>query len=217
MAEIESKFVRKSIRVRSCNQCLTCIQVLLIKKIALPVDNHRKLYEKTHEGFTYWQIDFHTIQKSGNVTMCYQVFISTNSTEDLSLNDCDLVKFSKDLPLQLLEESLMFENVWHIQSEAVCSCSFRHLSSIELAFGEPEDWCPEEYTHIEATKKFTQILRAMLERGIKLDCINIWQDDTLKLDEIPSMEVDLSTMKDTEFRFFENYHLSSNTLHNKDI
>ncbi len=142
----------------------------------------------------------------GDFTMCYQVFLSTDTNEDLSVNDCDLVKFSKDFPFKLSEGTLKYENLWHVQSEAVCSCSFRHLSSTELGFGEPEDWYPEEDEFIEATEKFTQIIRAMLKRNIKVDCVDIWQDDTLKLNELPSMDVDLSTIKDTEFRFFENYY-----------
>lgn len=142
--------------------------------------------------------------------MCYQVFLSTNTEDDLSVNDSELIKFSKDLPFHPPLNTLLYENLWHIQSEAVCSCSFRHLhvSSTELGFSEPVDWYPEENDHIEATAQFTSIIRELLARKVELDCVDLWQDEPLEFGSLPSIEIDLSIMSDTEFRFFENHHFT---------
>ena len=49
----------------------------------------------------------------------------------------------------------------HVGSKSGCSCTFRHLYSIELGFGEPVDWYPEEPDAIEATIQLASTIRRL--------------------------------------------------------
>jgi hypothetical protein len=79
--------------------------------------------------------------------MCYQLVLSTDSPEDLSRHDDDArVTFTRELPGVPEEALLAYPHRWFVGSRHGCSCGFRHLhvSSVELGFGEPVDWYPEE-------------------------------------------------------------------------
>jgi hypothetical protein len=86
--------------------------------------------------------------------MCYAVYISTDSTEDLSKRNSELVRFEKvtDPNADPCTRLLDLPNQWYVGSKTGCSCTFRHLMSVKLGFGEPEDWYPEEQDDVDATK-----------------------------------------------------------------
>ena len=111
-----------------------------------------------------------------------------------------------ELPFELQKETPKYGNIWHVQSEAICSCSFRHAGDINMGFGEPEDWNPEDKLDINATLQFIAIVRELLAKGNKLDCFDAWQDDIIKVSTPIDKELNLSIIKNAEFRFFENYH-----------
>ena len=135
--------------------------------------------------------------------MCYSVYLSTDSEEDLSREDSESVHFEKtssdDPGISLLKH----EHKWYVGSKSGCSCTFRHLFSVELGFGGPVDWYEEEDDEINATLSFVAIVRRMIREGNQLDCIDVWYNAELK--DVVEKEVNLGNMADEEFRFFESH------------
>ena len=84
--------------------------------------------------------------------MCYSVYLSTDFEGDLSQHSSALIRFEKDFTNCEPEimDLLLYEHPWYVGSKAGCSCTFRHLSSVELGFGKPVDWYAEELDEIEA-------------------------------------------------------------------
>ena len=73
--------------------------------------------------------------------MCYNLYLSTDNQKKLSEYNTELVKFrrigksDKSCFTTLLKNS----NKWYVGSKSGCSCTFRHLASIELGFGETKN------------------------------------------------------------------------------
>lgn len=108
----------------------------------------------------------------------------------------------------LAEESfLKFQYKWFIASQHGCSCGFRHLyiDSVDLGFGAPEDWYPEEDEDIEATLRFIQTVKKLLNSRAKVDCIDVWDNQDGSCDLSGLVDVDIFSIKDEEFRFYENH------------
>ena len=140
--------------------------------------------------------------------MCYTLLLSTTSPEDLSVHNTDLVRFTKDLP-QIAEAAVLkYEHKWYVGSKSGCSCSFRHLYSIELGFGEPVEWYKEEPEDIDATLQIIQLIREVVAKGESVDCVDTWPRQEMKSVATTKLDVDLSAIKDSEFRFFENHHFT---------
>ncbi len=140
--------------------------------------------------------------------MCYMVILSTDSEINLSKYNDKLVQYSKDMPGLSEESYLKYQNMWFVTSQHTCSCGFRHMhfNNIDSGFGVPENWCPEEAEDLESTLEFIQTIRNLLNSGAKVDCIDVWdsQDGSGILSGV--VDVDLSSIKDEEFRFYENCH-----------
>jgi len=138
--------------------------------------------------------------------MCYLVYISTDSAEDLSEHNCSLIRFEKNFGNHSpgIMDILLYKYPWYVASKAGCSCTFRHLTSIELGFSKPVDWYHEEPEEIKATQLFYDVVSSLIFSGKKLDCIEIWSGT--KKDQIKNLKVDLPSVGRDEFRFFENYH-----------
>lgn len=60
---------------------------------------------------------------------------------------------------------LAFTNRWYVGSTSGCSCTFRHLVSTELGFGETVDWYSEEKAEIEATRELRETISSLLLHG----------------------------------------------------
>lgn len=137
--------------------------------------------------------------------MCYSVYISTDSPEDLSKHNSELVKFEKltdsdkDPCIVLLE----FSNKWYIGSKSGCSCSFRHIMSVELGFSDPVDWYEEEQEDIDATRELYFTLSNLLSSGYHVDLIDQWHE--AQPEDIITLEVSLDDVYSTAFRLFENH------------
>lgn len=136
--------------------------------------------------------------------MCYVVYISTTSDDDLRVYNSELLRFapldaSNGHPCTALLEN---PNRWYVGSKSHCSCTFRHLVETELGFGEPEDWFPEEPDDIEATKQLYAVLRQLVASGHRLDCADVWYDATP--DAIKTIDVSIGDVPVTAFRLFEN-------------
>jgi hypothetical protein len=136
--------------------------------------------------------------------VCYSIYLSTDADLDLSRKNSDLVQFRKEPVPQVYRSLLRYPNQWYVGSKTVCSCTFRHLHSIELGFCEPQDWYPEDEQEIEATLIFIMIVRALLNQGYQVDCIDTWEADSP--DEIKKINVNLDHFRDDQFRFYENHH-----------
>jgi hypothetical protein len=138
--------------------------------------------------------------------MCYLIYISTDSAEDLSLHNSALIRFEKDFGKYSPEvmDLLLYQYPWYVASKAGCSCAFRHLTSIELGFGKPVDWYDEDLEEIQATQNFYDVASSLIFSGNQLDCIEIWTGT--RKDQIKHLNVDLSSIGRDEFRFFENHH-----------
>jgi hypothetical protein len=144
--------------------------------------------------------------------MCYLIYISTDSAEELSQHNSALIRFEKNFGNCMPEvmDLLLYEYPWYVASKAGCSCTFRHLSSIELGFAEPVDWYEESSDEIEATRIFYDIASSLILSGKNIDCIEIWTET--RKNQIKHLKVDLLSIKRDEFRFFENHHfVFSNT------
>lgn len=141
--------------------------------------------------------------------MCYAVYLSTDNTDDLSLRNSELVRFQ---PLDDLSEAERQDTCislldhpyrWYVGSKAHCSCTFRHLFSIELGFGEPVNWYEEEQDQIDATKELYVVLEAILSSGHHCDLIDRWE--WAEPDLIKVLDVSLADVSQTSFRLYENH------------
>jgi hypothetical protein len=137
--------------------------------------------------------------------MCYAVYISTDSPEDLTTRNSDLVRFKKaiDSSTDPCAGLLDYPNQWYVGSKSECSCTFRHLYSVELGFGAPEDWAPEEQDEIDATKELYATLTSLLSSGYLVDLLDRWEG--APPDEIETVDVSLDDVSEDAFRMFENH------------
>jgi hypothetical protein len=138
--------------------------------------------------------------------MCYMLLLGTDSNSDLTAHNCELISFHRALPGLKEEELLKYPEKWFVASKSGCSCSFRHLyvGSVELGFGEPEDWYPEEPEDIEATLIFIGIIRKLVSSGAGVECIDAWSHSN-ELATLSCVEVNLADVSNSQFRFFENH------------
>ena len=136
--------------------------------------------------------------------MCYSIFLSTNSDQDLSAKNSELVSFSKEPAPEPYHSLLKFPHQWFVGSKSNCSCTFRHLYSVELGFGEPVDWYEEGGDEIAATLSFIKVIRRISELGFQVDCIDTWEGKGRA--DIIETSVNLNDIADDQFRFFENHH-----------
>jgi hypothetical protein len=137
--------------------------------------------------------------------MCYEVYISTDSQEDLATRNSELIRFKRvtdpniDPGMQLLD----FPHHWYVGSKSQCSCTFRHLYSVELGFAEPVDWYPEEQDEIAATRELYATLTSLLSSGYHVDLLDRWYG--AQPTDIVTLNVSLSDISEKAFRLFENY------------
>lgn len=137
--------------------------------------------------------------------MCYLLYLSTTSTEDLADHNSELINFQRletadDARLSVLEN----QEKWFVGSKSGCSCTFRHLSSVELGFGEPQDWFPEDEDDLKATAELYRVIARLTASGNQVDCLDIWEGADAA--DIKMKVVNLSTISEKTFRLFENYH-----------
>jgi hypothetical protein len=100
---------------------------------------------------------------------------------------------------------LKHQHKWFIGSKSECSCTFRHLhpSAVQLGFGAPEDWCPEEQDQIDATRELYGILKEIVQRGQQVEVLDCWIGDEEK--EATVIGVSLAEVPVDHFRLFEGY------------
>jgi hypothetical protein len=136
--------------------------------------------------------------------VCYSICLSTDSDLDLSARNSELIRFSKETIPEPYHSLLIYPNRWYVGSKSGCSCTFRHLYSVELGFSEPVAWYEESEADIAATLAFVKIVRNLLEWGCQVDCVDAWVGT--QREEVTEISVNLDEITDQQFRFFENHH-----------
>lgn len=137
--------------------------------------------------------------------MCYSLILSTTSDRDLAASNNDAVIFSRALPEIPQVSELKHVHKWFVGSRSGCSCSFRHLYSVDLGFSEPVEWHTENQEDIDATLQVIAIIRELVASGESVDCVDAWGDPPGPV-PVTELTVDLKRVRDREFRFFENHH-----------
>jgi hypothetical protein len=140
--------------------------------------------------------------------MCYIVYLSTDSDRDLSPeNRPPLLTFEKD-PARPEPGCGLLRHPHRrfVGAAGACSCGFRHLHSIDLGFGPPQAWYPEDAENIEATKQFYDVVAGLLAAGNRVDCVAQWE--ATDADAIAHLDVDLAAVWREAFRFFEDHHFT---------
>ena len=135
--------------------------------------------------------------------MCYALYLSTTSKEDLAELNSDMVRFERLSDDEGRVSDLMYPQKWYVGSKSGCSCNFRHISSVELGFGEPLDWYPEEEDDIRATAELYRVIVRLISEGNDVDALDLWEG--MEQGEIKSLDVNLRTVPEKNFRFFENH------------
>jgi hypothetical protein len=139
--------------------------------------------------------------------MCYMLLLGTNSSENLAARNTSLLCFTKELPGLCEERCIELPEKWFVGSAHGCSCGFRHLyvSSVDLGFGIPVDWWPEEKEDIEATHQFVEVVQSLLASGFAVECVDAWDNEAESPSLSGTVEVDLKKIGAHAFRFFENH------------
>jgi hypothetical protein len=132
------------------------------------------------------------------------IYLSTDSPEDLAESNSALVHFER-INLGVENTSaLKYPQRWYVGSKSGCSCTFRHLASTELGFGEPVDWAPEEEDEVLATAELYRIITRLISEGYALDAIDLWEGS--EAGNVTRMNVDVNSVSERTFRFFENHY-----------
>jgi len=127
--------------------------------------------------------------------------------DDLTIHNNELVQFSSELPSIPEAMYLGFKNKWYIGSIYGCGCGFRH-GNIGLGFSEPEDWYPEEDSDLNATHQVIAVIRELVEKGERVDCVDAWAHGQTEAEPLlGDIETNLAAVKNTSFRFFENHRI----------
>jgi hypothetical protein len=137
--------------------------------------------------------------------MCYSLYLSTNSSADLTRYNSELINFKRlDADADERLNYLRNRQRWYVGSKSGCSCTFRHLLSVELGFGEPEDWFPEEEDEVRATAELYRLIVRLVSEGHQVDCLDIWAGAAP--DDLKTRAVNLNAVSEKTFRLFENFH-----------
>lgn len=134
--------------------------------------------------------------------MCYSIYLSTDSSWDLSSENNELLHFKQDAIKEPARSILKHDHQWYVGSKSGCSCTFRHLYSIELGFDEPVDWYPEDEDELAATLSFIKIVRQLVDQGHRVDSVDVWNEPPGEV--LKRLDVNLNTVSNEQFRFFEN-------------
>src|SRR5579872_6073182 len=91
--------------------------------------------------------------------MCYALYLSTTSPEDLASESSELLRLERKDPPAEVAAKLGFPHRWFAGSASICSCTFRHLMDPGLGFGKAQDWNPEDADALAATLQFVAVVR----------------------------------------------------------
>lgn len=138
--------------------------------------------------------------------MCYVLYLATDCPEDLAARSSQLVRFERAGDEGLPSIGILTQpHRWFVGSKSGCSCTFRHLyrDSVDLGFGAPEDWYPEEQDALDATRELYEIVKGIVERGHEVELLDCWHGDEDKV--AVTLDVSLGEVSAGQFRLFEGY------------
>jgi len=142
--------------------------------------------------------------------MCYNVFIATDSPEDLASFASELLlpkKLERGVcDVKNIDKLLTVPFIWELGSQSGCGCEFRHLmtENVEsLGFAEPEEWFEESPEQIEGTRQIYRMIHAILKQGWSVELADFWYDSDAT--EAIKLEVSLSKVSEAQFRLFESH------------
>jgi hypothetical protein len=78
--------------------------------------------------------------------------------------------------------------------------------SVDLGFGPPEDWFPEDEDNIEATIVAFHFFARLVREGHGVDVVDVWTGEGVE--SIQELEVSVDEMPAESFRFFQNYRFN---------
>ena len=138
--------------------------------------------------------------------MCYVLYLSTDCPDDLTRYSSDLMVLAsaREGEDESAQETLLHPYRWFVGSKSGCSCTFRYAMDPSIGFGPPVEWSPEEGNEIEATGRFYRLVTELVSAGHAVDCVNLWMGDG---QEVHERTVDLSTVGEADFRFYEGHHV----------
>jgi hypothetical protein len=135
--------------------------------------------------------------------MCYLLYLSTDCPRDLTTAE---PRFE---PVPAHEEeavrsALAHPNVWYLPCRyGGCSCHFRHAMSVELGFGEPEDWYQEDPENVQATMELHDFIAGLVAEGCAVDMVDFWGEPDDEAEA--TIDVSLSNVTREKLRFFEGH------------
>jgi hypothetical protein len=140
--------------------------------------------------------------------MCYLVFISTNTEEDLA--DLSTGRFSFERACgpdsSSARKILKHKNLWNLLSRnSGCSCGFRHLSveSGPLEFEPPQDWAEVDPDDVISTQEVYDFFSELVDQGYSVDVVDIWNEENIE--DVQSCEIHLDAISREAFHFFEGW------------
>lgn len=137
--------------------------------------------------------------------MCYELYLSTTSPEDLTRYNSELVHFERAENIEdKIAQVLLHPVKWYIGSQSGCSCAFRHSAKGDAEFREPQDWYPENEENIEATAELYRVIASLMQEEHKVDCVDLWPE--VEPVEVKTTVVNLGAVPENAFRLFENHH-----------
>jgi hypothetical protein len=152
--------------------------------------------------------------------MCYVIYLSTTSDEDLGLlpQDDYIISRPTEADPPAILALLSHPNQWVMLCRyGGCSCHFRHSSrgwlpgaksgtGVEASlpyFSPVEDWSPEDDDDVDATARVYDLVSRVVAEGHSMDLIDVLEG--VVREEIRTLDVSLGSISRESFRFFENY------------
>jgi hypothetical protein len=136
--------------------------------------------------------------------MCYELYLSTSSSEELTEHNSELLRFERREPSRNeIAGVLLNPQRWFVGSKSGCSCTFRHLAGGDLGFDEPQDWSPEDQDNVRATAELYRVIASLVGGGNRVDCVDLWPSNESA--EFQTLSVSLAKVPEKAFRLFENY------------
>lgn len=134
--------------------------------------------------------------------MCFSVYISTTSAEDLTAFNGGGLSFEPLKPESLSDAAILsYPHKWFLSTHGGCSCHFRHLGSWGQ-FTEPMDWWSEEQDDIDRTALLYDVLRHLVNSGEKLDLVDRWEGTPDK--ELEKLDVSLGSVSRPQFLLMDD-------------
>lgn len=138
--------------------------------------------------------------------MCYLIYMSTTSPEDLSPSGGGLFRlFRVDAANQEPALTpLRHPRRWYLESkQGGCSCHFRHWMEVNGdEFGPPVEWFPEDEEDVESTTAFYDVIARLVSEGHDVDLVDVWNGTDAEA--VRAVDVSLSDVDRESFRFFES-------------